>query len=110
MSLPAIVSILVAGVLVASYLLSFAVEAMRRSPQPPDSPPWSPELTPRHVEVDGMKLRYVEAGDGPPLVLLHTLRTDLALFQKVIPELPRSFTVFAVDFPGHGFSDIPDTE
>lgn len=110
MSVPAIVSILVSGVLVASYLLSFMVEALRRSPEPPDALSWAPDSSPRRVEVNGVRLRYIETGDGPPLVLLHTLRTDLDLFQKVIPELRRSFRVYAVDFPGHGFSDIPDTE
>lgn len=110
MSLPAIVSIVVALVLVASYLLSFLVEALRRAPEVPAAVPWAPDLKSRWVDVDGTRLRYVEAGEGPPLVLLHTLRTDLDLFQKVIPELRRSFHVYALDFPGHGFSDIPDAE
>lgn len=110
MSLPATVSIVVAAALVVSYLLSFVVEALRRAPQVPSTLPWAPDLAPRWVDVDGIRLRYVEAGEGPPLVLLHTLRTDLDLFQKVIPELRRSFHVYAVDLPGHGFSDIPDAE
>jgi pimeloyl-ACP methyl ester carboxylesterase len=42
-------------------------------------------------------------------VLLHTLRTQLDLFEKVVPELARRFTVYALDYPGHGYSDIPDT-
>ncbi len=42
------------------------------------------------------------------LVLLHTLRTQLDMFQKVIPALAQRFRVYALDYPGHGYSDIPD--
>ncbi len=55
-----------------------------------------------------MKLRYVTAGSGVPIVLLHTLRTQLDMFQKVIPALAERFRVYALDYPGHGYSDIPD--
>jgi pimeloyl-ACP methyl ester carboxylesterase len=41
------------------------------------------------------------------LVLLHTLRTQLDLFEKLVPELSNRFTVYALDYPGHGYSDIP---
>ena len=34
-------------------------------------------------------------------------RTQLDLFEKVIPELSKHFTVYALDYPGHGYSDIP---
>ncbi len=43
-------------------------------------------------------------------MLLHTLRTQLDLFQKVIPDLASSFQVYALDYPGHGYSDIPNTD
>jgi pimeloyl-ACP methyl ester carboxylesterase len=52
-------------------------------------------------------LRYIKTGEGPTLVLLHTLRTQLDLFEKVVPGLARHFTVYALDYPGHGYSDIP---
>src|SRR5438128_212022 len=55
---------------------------------------------------DGTRLRYVKAGSGPALILLHTVRTQLDHFQLVIPKLVHAFTVFAVDFPGMGWSDI----
>jgi pimeloyl-ACP methyl ester carboxylesterase len=60
--------------------------------------------------VDGIRLRYVVAGSGPPLVLLHTLRSQLDLFQRVIPALARHYQVYALDLPGHGHSDIPATD
>ncbi|OMC07377.1 alpha/beta fold hydrolase [Mycobacterium sp. SP-6446] len=56
---------------------------------------------------DGSRLRYFTAGTGPPLVLLHTVRTQLDYFQRVIPALWDEFTVYALDFPGMGWSDIP---
>jgi pimeloyl-ACP methyl ester carboxylesterase len=55
---------------------------------------------------DGSRLRYFTAGDGPALVLIHTIRTQLDYFQRVIPLLWDSFTVYAVDMPGMGWSDI----
>jgi pimeloyl-ACP methyl ester carboxylesterase len=52
------------------------------------------------------KLRYLKAGVGKPLVLMHTIRTQLEYFQAVIPELAKHYTVYAVDLPGHGRSSI----
>jgi pimeloyl-ACP methyl ester carboxylesterase len=54
---------------------------------------------------DGSRLRYFTAGSGPALVLMHTIRTQLDYFHRIIP-LWDSFTVYAVDLPGMGWSDI----
>lgn len=55
---------------------------------------------------DGSRLRYYSAGTGPPLVLIHTVRTQLDYFQLVIPLLRERYTVYALDLPGMGWSDI----
>jgi pimeloyl-ACP methyl ester carboxylesterase len=56
---------------------------------------------------DGTRLRYLKTGLGPtPLILLHTVRTHLDHFQLVIPKLLQAFTVYAIDLPGMGWSDI----
>jgi pimeloyl-ACP methyl ester carboxylesterase len=55
---------------------------------------------------DGSRLRYLTTGTGPPLVLLHTVRTQLDYFQRVLPALWDEFTVYALDLPGMGWSDI----
>jgi pimeloyl-ACP methyl ester carboxylesterase len=107
MDLIAVLIILFAS-LVVVWLVSFVVEALRPAPKTPEVMPWDPSLKPAFVTVDGVKLRYLKVGEGPVLLLLHTLRTQLDLFHKVIPELARDFTVYALDYPGHGYSDIPD--
>lgn len=92
---------------VGTWLVSFIVEALRPKPKSPARLRWAPNIPIDSVEIDGNGLRYIKAGKGPTLVLLHTLRTQLDLFEKVLPELAKHFTVYALDYPGHGYSDIP---
>jgi pimeloyl-ACP methyl ester carboxylesterase len=99
--------VLFATMAIGLWLASFAIEALRAVPQPPKRLHWAPDIPIDYVEARGNKLRFIKSGKGPVLVLLHTLRTQLDLFEKVIPELSKHFTVYALDYPGHGYSDIP---
>jgi pimeloyl-ACP methyl ester carboxylesterase len=69
---------------------------------------WSPSGEIQYALLaDGTRLRYLKTGSGPtPLILLHTVRTQLDHFQLVIPKLLQGFTVYAIDLPGMGWSDI----
>jgi pimeloyl-ACP methyl ester carboxylesterase len=96
--------------LLALVAVSLVVEATRGKPIPPAGFAWAPEIAPLYAEIDGIRVRYLKTGAGPTLLLLHTLRTQLDIFQTVIPALAREFTVYAVDYPGHGWSDIPKTD
>ncbi|MEE8608533.1 MAG: alpha/beta hydrolase [Nitrospiraceae bacterium] len=98
------------GFFAVPVVVSYVVEAMRSAPATPTRLSWAPEVPIKYVKINGINLRYVDVGEGPPLVLLHTLRTQLDMFQKVIPELSKYFRVYALDYPGHGFSDIPTVE
>lgn len=69
-------------------------------------PAWTNASGHWFTRADGSRLRYVVTGDGPPLVLMHTVRTQLDYFQRAIPLLTGSYRVYAVDFPGMGWSDI----
>jgi pimeloyl-ACP methyl ester carboxylesterase len=91
-------------------LISLAVEALRRSPSPPKQLRWAPGIPIQYAGINGLRLRYIKTGHGPALILLHTLRTQLDLFEKIVPELAGEFTVYAFDLPGHGYSDIPDAK
>jgi pimeloyl-ACP methyl ester carboxylesterase len=55
---------------------------------------------------NGFTLRYQQTGNGPPLVLMHTLRTQLEYFDEIVPALAERYTVYAVDLPAHGASSI----
>ena len=55
---------------------------------------------------DKISLRYVKSGDGPPLLLLHTIRTQLEYFRDLAPLLATKYSVYAIDLPGHGYSPI----
>ena len=51
-------------------------------------------------------IRYLKTGSGEPLILMHTIRTQLEYFYQVIPTLAKRYTVYAIDLPGHGQSSI----
>jgi pimeloyl-ACP methyl ester carboxylesterase len=78
-----------------------------------------PELTEdgtsRTVETLGTTLHYHEAGEGPPVVLLHSWgagTTSWITWHKVLPALAEHFRCIAVDSPnfaksGPLYSDEP---
>ncbi len=70
---------------------------------------WLPSGEERTVTLPNQSdIRYIITGQGPTLILLHTLRTQLDAFQSLIPLLTPHFTVYAIDLPGHGYSSTPD--
>jgi 4,5:9,10-diseco-3-hydroxy-5,9,17-trioxoandrosta-1(10),2-diene-4-oate hydrolase len=67
-------------------------------------------LADKFVTVDGLKLRYVEEGEGPTVLLLHgaSLGSSADVFLRNIGPLARGgFRVIAFDQPGFGLSDVP---
>lgn len=59
---------------------------------------------PRHVTVDGRRVRHRVDGDGPPVVLLHGIGRSLRDFTEQHELLARGFRVHSVDLPGYGGS------
>ena len=79
-----------------------------------DRPPVTPgawlataSLEARHETVNGHRLRYVRAGSGPAVVLVHGFGSSLYTWKDVIPALAASHDVVALDLPGFGESDQP---
>jgi pimeloyl-ACP methyl ester carboxylesterase len=71
-----------------------------------------PGTTSRYLDPSGSgderhgRLRYLTGGTGAPLVLLHTVRTQAEHFRHLIPLVQQRYTVYALDLPGMGYSQI----
>ena len=64
-------------------------------------------FAPRYVEVDGLRMHYVDEGSGDPLVLLHGEPTWGFLYRTLIPGLVEAGRVVVPDLIGFGRSDKP---
>lgn len=52
------------------------------------------------TQVDASRMRYLQAGRGMPVLLVHGLLGGSFCWRLVIPALAQQFTVFAIDLPG----------
>jgi 3-oxoadipate enol-lactonase len=48
---------------------------------------------------------YRQAGNGPDLLLLHSLLTEMSVFELILPPLARTHRVTCLNLPGFGASD-----
>ena len=62
----------------------------------------------QNVEIDGLPIRYLAAGEGLPLVLLHGAGDNSLDWRWVIPDLAATHRVYAPDLPGSPDSARPD--
>jgi pimeloyl-ACP methyl ester carboxylesterase len=67
----------------------------------------SSQIESKFATVDGIKIHYLSAGDGPSVILLHGYTQTSRMWRPLIPKLVDKFTVIAPDLPGIGESDIP---
>jgi len=61
-----------------------------------------------YIHAGPYRLHYLEAGSGPPLVLVHGLASSATQdWGRLVPPLARRFHVYAPDLPGFGESERP---
>lgn len=61
-------------------------------------------------EANGVRLHYVQAGQGVPVILVHGLACDHVpnwMLPRIFQRLSRRYRVIALDLRGHGKSDKP---
>lgn len=63
----------------------------------------------RFIDVDGIRLHYLEQGEGPPVVLLHgnVVSADDWAMSGVLELVARQHRAIAFDRPGYGYSARP---
>ncbi len=59
-----------------------------------------------HATIDGIRMSWVEQGEGAPVILLHGIPTSPDLWRKVMPR-PKGVRALAWDMVGYGQS-IPE--
>jgi pimeloyl-ACP methyl ester carboxylesterase len=94
---------LLAGVgLAASYLYVRAKAKQAEQENPPQG---------KFIEVDGVRLHYLERGQGPALVLLHGNMVSSGDFEQsgLLERAAEHYRVIAFDRPGFGYSERPRT-
>jgi len=63
----------------------------------------------RHIEADGVRVFYREAGNptAPVLLLLHGFPSSSHMYRQLLGELSEQYRVIAPDLPGFGFTEVP---
>ena len=51
-------------------------------------------------------IAYHKSGKGDPIILIHGLGLSAECWYKQISFLKKDYTVYALDLPGHGKSDL----
>jgi pimeloyl-ACP methyl ester carboxylesterase len=93
------------------FPLALAAAACRAPGLPPEQrfPAGTPFVA-HELVVDGTRLRYIEAGSGTPVLLLHGLGASIYAWRKNIARIAAAgYRVIAFDNRGFGFSDQPRT-
>jgi pimeloyl-ACP methyl ester carboxylesterase len=98
---------------VISLVLVIAIIAMvtymKHYKNPSDESLARAGIVEKAIQVGDVKFNYAEGPDnGPALLMLHAQTLDWYTYSKVLPELSTKFHVYAVDYPGHGKTTVPD--
>jgi pimeloyl-ACP methyl ester carboxylesterase len=59
------------------------------------------------ADVAGVRVRYVDVGQGPAVVMIHGFASALETWSGLVPELRRNHRVIALDLKGFGLTDRP---
>lgn len=61
-----------------------------------------------YVELEGTRVRYLDEGSGPPVILIHGFASAIEAWTTVIPALSKDHRVIALDLKGFGWTDRPE--
>ena len=93
-------------IFLAGFFVFLLALGCNHAPAPPAnlSQDWGAQKT---FDYHGIKINYYEAGQGPPIILLHGFGACAYTWRHVIPDLAAQHRVFTLDLKGYGLSDKP---
>lgn len=93
-------------IIVLACLIFLSVPGCHHAPAPPAdlSRDWGQQKT---FDYNGIKINYYDAGQGPPLLLLHGFAACAYTWRFIGPPLAAEHRVITMDLKGHGLSDKP---
>ncbi len=91
---------------ICGFILLFAAGCLRAPAPPPASlsRDWGER---KSFDYHGIRINYYEAGQGPPILLLHGFGACAYTWRHLIPPLAADHRVFTLELKGFGLSDKP---
>jgi len=86
-------------------IMILSIQNINAQSAKPALPP--PGFQNSYQTVNGIKIHYVTSGKGDPLLLVHGFGQNWFMWDRIMPELSKHFTVIAPDLPGVGESGKP---
>jgi pimeloyl-ACP methyl ester carboxylesterase len=74
-------------------------------PGEPKKSSYGPDL---YKTVDGVRVHYVDVGEGSPVVLIHGFASSLGTWRDLVEVLKKNHRVVALDLKGFGWTDRPE--
>jgi len=65
------------------------------------------EAADQFFDSNGVKIRYIVAGSGEPIILIHPFAASAEIWGPLVKDLSQSYQLIAMDCRGHGKSEKP---
>ncbi|WP_040776447.1 alpha/beta fold hydrolase [Nocardia pneumoniae] len=93
-------------VIAALFAIALPVAYARNPPGSPDRPAYLDRIESRYADTDLARFHYTVTGQGSPVVLVAGGGLWQYSWRDVIPALARQHTVYAVDLPSQGYTEL----
>jgi pimeloyl-ACP methyl ester carboxylesterase len=65
------------------------------------------EVSDQFFDSNGVKIRYIVAGTGEPIILIHPFAASAEIWEPLVKDLSQNYRLIAMDCRGHGKSEKP---
>jgi pimeloyl-ACP methyl ester carboxylesterase len=65
------------------------------------------EAADQFFDSNGVKIRYIAAGSGEPIILIHPFAACAEIWEPLVKDLSQNYQLIAIDCRGHGKSENP---